>query len=479
MKVILKKTVTIFILISFLFNFAGCRKKTQPNQENKNLPQKIELVWWHLFDPCDTFIGQIQAFESEYKNVRILCKKFSNPLETEKLIINEIAEGEGPDIFSIQNTKVQEHHRKIIPIPANIMIPQQFKDTFFAVASDDLILETESSVEGIYALPLYIDTLALYYNKSMFRDRLPATDKPGETWEEIKEQVYALVKKNNSVERFATVGLAAGRSDNIHRAIDILKLLLLQLDTKMFDNGKAIFALQNGTLPGSGKPFYPGREALKVYTSFALPSYKNYSWNKLITSFTGDSKEVGVFVNKKAAMIFGYSWLYEEILLQIQAAQKKGHEHLNKEEIGIAPCPQISLAENEKSLDAIADYFALTVSKNSAHPEIAWNFIHFLTSRESLQDYHKKTHKPTSRKDMIEEQSTEKLFGVFARQASFAKSITTINDDSFKIIFSEAIDSVVKAKQTIEEALSLAQRKMNCVIEKQKNPTMDQLCEKI
>lgn len=477
----LKKIISLLAVSALLLTAAGCRTKgegeTTGNSAATQKPQqKIELVFWSLFDPCDLFRGQIQEFESKNQGYKINCKKFSNAEEYEKVLINEIAEGRGPDIFSLKNTTIAKHKGKITPMPAEIMVPEKFRDTFFAVAADDLLLKNNEGLEQIYGIPLYVDTLALYYNKQLFRDNLPSTDKPAETWEEIKEQVYALTKKDNSIERFAVVGLAAGRADNIQRAIDILSLVLIQQGTKMYENDKPIFALQQGTLEGTGKPYFPGVEALKLYTGFGLPSYKNYSWNDLITSFSGDQKEVGVFVRGKAGMIFGYSYLYDEIDLQIQAAQKKGTSHIAMEDIGIAPVPQLVKPDSSGKQDALASYFPLTVSRNSREPAKAWEFINLLASPGSLQDYHQKTHRPTSRKDMIEEQSLEAIFGVFARQASYAKSLPTIDDAAFKAIFEEAVNSVAKSKKTPEEALAIAQRKMDCVLKKAKDPTLDTTC---
>lgn len=480
-KFIKSAIVTIFSLV-LIISTSGCRKKEPAETDTLGVAGKtIEIVWWHLFDTCDTFKGQIQSFESANKGVKIVCKKFTDPAGFDKLLTNEIAEGEGPDIFAIKNTDVLRHKKKIYPVPASIMVPQLFRDTFFAVAADDLVLLDEEGMEQIYALPISIDTLALYYNKTLFRDNLSYTDKPGTTWEEIKEQVYALTKKDNSIERFGVAGLAAGRSDNIQRAVDILQMLFIQFDTKMVDEGekRAIFANQQGTYEGTGKPYYPGVEAIKMFTSFGDPSYKNYSWNQLITGQTGDSKEVGVFVKGKVAMIFGYSWLFDEIRLQIQAAQKKGDKHISEEEIGIAPIPQLLEETETGNRDAFASYYALTVSRNSEYPDIAWQFLDYLSGAESLQDYHEKTHKPTPRKDMVEEQMTEKTFGVFARQAFYAKSIKTFEDENFNNIFKEAIDSVAKTKKTAEDALKLAQTRMICVLEKQKDPTMDKNCEEI
>jgi ABC-type glycerol-3-phosphate transport system substrate-binding protein len=98
----------------------------------------------------------------------------------------------------------------------------------------------------------------------------------------------------------------------------------------------------------------------------------------------------------------------------------------------------------------------------------AWSFIQFLTSADALQTYHKKTNRPTSRTDMVTEQQTEPLFGVFSFQSPFAKSIKIFNNAAYQKVFTDAIQEVAKNLATPEEALTAAQQKITCIIRKEK-----------
>jgi ABC-type glycerol-3-phosphate transport system substrate-binding protein len=481
----LKKIITGFLLICLLLVSSSCRKKGGDATEATEQPaaareSKKEIEWWLLNDLCENFKGQIRSFEKANSDYKINCKEFTNSETYKRLLVDKMAEGAGPDIFSAKNTWIDLNQRKISPLPPEIMTSDQFRSIFFAVAGTDLIIETEQYGELIYGMPLYIDTLALYYNKSVFADNLPETDVPEDDWEGIKEQVFALTKKDNSVERFALSGLAAGRADNINYALDIFKLLLIQHNTELTDEkeAKAIFADEQGTKE-TGEDYYRGQETLKLYTSFGLEAYKNHTWNQLITSFTGSNKEVGVFVNGKVAMVFGYSDLYSKIEKLIEEAEKKNSEHITIEEVGITTVPQLKDPSISGEQDALASYYPLTVSRNSEYSKAAWEFLVFLASKDSLLDYHYKTNRPTSRKDMVEEQMSKKPFGVFARQASYAKSIKTYSDLEFAAIFTEAINEVAKSKTTVEEALKLAQKRFNCVLEKYRDPVIAKDCMEV
>jgi len=425
-----------------------------------------ELDFYFVYDNTDAFQEQIQAFQSKNPGTIVRTKKFTNLEEYENLVINEIAEGEGPDVFMIHNSWMTKHYKKLMPIPLDQPIVANadlFRQTFFQSAADDMIID-----EQIYGMPLAIDNLAIYYNKAYFKDLLATTDKPGDLWEEIKEEVFQLTKRNNSPERFALAGIALGRADNISSAIDILYAMMLQYGAEFYDEKEeqAIFANNQGA--GAGGVAKPGVEAFKLFTSFALPTYKNYSWNEYITGFAPDEKEINPFVRGKVAMIIGYPYLYDVIVNSIQNQQKLGNQHIDVNDIGIAPFPQLVTPDEATKRDTYASYFPLVVARTTDMPREAWSLIQFLTSADALQTYHKKTNHPTSRKDMVTEQQTEALFGTFAFQAPFAKSYKIYDYDAYSQIFTDAIESVAKNLMSPEDALQEAQTKVTCVVKKEK-----------
>jgi len=423
--------------------------------------QDNTLDLWVLYDNSKAFEQQIQAFQSNNPGVKVVVKKFTNLEEYEDLVVNEIADGEGPDVFMIHNSWMKKHIGKLLPLPMDqtvVMTPDLFRSTFFQAASDDLIVD-----EKIYGMPMSIDNLAIFYNKQQFADLLASTDQPAILWEGIKEQVTsgALTKRNNSLEGFANAGIAMGRADNISSAVDILYALMLQYGVKFYDEGEenATFATAQ---PGAGGV------ALKLFTEFGIQSYLHYSWNQNITGLVPEDKELGPFVRGKVSMIIGYPYMYENISAAIQAQQRLGNDHIDIDNVAIAPFPQLINPDEATKRDTYASYFPLVVARTSDKPALAWSLIQYLTSADALQTYHKVTNRPTSRKDMVTEQQIEPLFGTFATQAPFAKSFKIYDDLAYRKVFSNAIQEVVKNTATPQEALTEAQSKITCILQKQK-----------
>lgn len=478
------KSVKILLILAILIaplTLSGCKKKCPKATENvpgtstfrSDCPFEEEaatqtglreLDLWVVWDNTDSFKEQVQAFQSNNPGLVVRTKTFVNLEEYEDLIVNEIAEGEGPDVFMVHNSWMPEHYKKLYPLPLDQPIVMQadvFRQTFFQAAADDLIID-----EQVYGMPLSIDNLAVFYNKQYFKDLIATSDKPGALWEDIKDQVTQLTNRNNSPERFSLAGIALGRGDNISSAVDILYAMMLQYGTQFYDEKeeRAIFANSQSGTSGIDKP---GVAAFELFTSFGLPSYRNYSWNEYITGYAPEEKEVNPFVRGKVSMIIGYPYLYETISTSIQNGQRQGTSHIDINDVGIATFPQLVSSQEATKRDTYASYFPLVVARTTDMPGEAWSLVQYLTSADALQTYHKKTNRPTPRKDMVAEQQTEPLFGTFAFQAPFSKSFKIYDDSAYRKVFTEAIDAVMRNVSSPEQALTAAQQKITCIVQKE------------
>ncbi len=425
--------VVVIILIMVVFlgrGFGGGEDRGQTKT----------LQFWGVFDNGNDFRSSITTFEQRNPQVRVNYRQFSFE-DYEKELIEAFASGRGPDIFMIHNTWLPKHRERIAPLPqfsANQEEPlftiRNFREQFVDVTEKDLVVDGE-----IYGLPLYVDTLALFYNKGIFNSLGVAN--PPDTWEELNGIVERItqVGENGEITR---AGAAIGTAKNVNRSTDILSLLMMQSGVPMTDPAT-----------GQAKLSYwannqdQGQVALEYYTDFANPFKRVYTWNQSVFY------SIDAFQQGSVAMMFNYAH-------QIGVLRAKA-PRLN---FSIAPMPQLDL---DSPLN-YANYWATTVSKFSTAQEDAWKFLVYLHSTEGIIPYLNSTQHPTARRDLVNEQKEELDLGVFAKQALTATSWYQVDSQAIEGILAGMIEEVNLRRKTPSEAINAAQSQINLLVQKRK-----------
>ena len=393
----------------------------------KPKPQKpVALEIWGAFDEKEALQELIGDYQKANKHVSINYEKKSFT-EYEKELINAFAADKGPDIWLIHNAWLPKHKDKVRELPVEFLPFKTFKEIFVDVVEEDL-----SEDNKIYALPLYVDTLALFYNRDFFNTA--GIVSPPETWEELIDDLDELIKRNQwgGIER---AGVALGTAENINRSTDILALLMLQNGTEMIRENKKS-ATFDEAIYLEGQRYYPGQDALRFYTDFSNPSKKNYTWNRQMPY------SLDAFAEGKVAIVFGYSHHIPSI--------KAKAPYLN---FSIAPMPQIK----DRQFDInYANYWAFTVSKKSRVADEAWRFILYLTGKRAAKKYLEKNQRPTARRDLLSWQKEDLEMEVFVNQVLTARGWYQIDSDAIETIFADAIKSVVLGSATVKRAMERA-----------------------
>lgn len=429
------KSFFVLALVFVIVLTSGCFRTKDPAPAVDQTER--EIVIYNMYDSEDVFDRLIADYKSKNPYTKIVYRKFDDFEEYEKLILDELAQGEGPDIFAMPNSWFVKNRKKLVPMPAAQGTPQNFRDIFVDVAAKDLIVTDDSGIEQVYGAPLYVDTLALYYNKQQFEDRLPSSGKPSLTWDGIKNDVLVLP------------GIAMGTPNNVTNSVDVLYALMLQYGAQFYDDifSKVLFAdSANGA----------AASALDLYTSFADSTQRYYTWNEEKTAgyFAGD---VTAFVKGEISMIFGYSDMYDYILSQRKIAGTKGIVVIDENAVKIAPLPQLNdPSDTTKKRSVYAKYFAYGVSRTSKNPDKAWEILTYLTSQPVEKIYFENTNKPTSRRDLISSEKLDPIFWAFSSQTGYAETFPIVDQFVYVDLFKRAIEAVNNGQMS-RNALKLVQ----------------------
>ena len=391
-----------------------------------------ELVYWGLWEPSSVMQPLIDQYQSAHPGVTILYSQqtytnYESRLYT-RLQQSSTSSEPAPDIFRIHNTWTPKYYTYLYPLPSTVMTSSTYSTTFYPTATADFTAKDGN----IYAMPLEIDGLVVFYNKQLLTAAGVTT--PPTDWDSFVELSQKLTKKT-STGKITQAGLAMGTSSNVTHAAEILSFLMLEQGIDIIDETKTAVTLNTTT----------AESVMDTYTSFAMG--KDAVWDSSLGT------DLNMFFQGKLAMMIAPSWRAFEI---IQSAPTI--------EFGTASLPQLSA--NEQPI-YYSTYWAEAVSKNSSNPKLAWDFIAFLAQKEQQKSMYSNAAKirvfgePYSLVELNSALASNSYLSSIAESAP--KMISwQMGDESFvKATLNEAITSIVEDGKDSQTALKTAETEIN------------------
>ena len=383
------------LLIGVFLLTSGFGCKSEDPQSSKYM-QPITINYWRVFDDEDAFEEIISAYRLLHPNVTIKYRKFRLE-EYESELLNALAEDRGPDIFSIPQSWLIKYQTKISPMPETItkgyLIEKSYLGGFKKEQTVEVRKETTPALreirsiytDGIYedvvrgnqvwGLPLYLDSLIMFYNRDII-NQAGIAEIP-DNWNDFQEAVVKTTKFETET-KIAQSGTALGTGYNVEGAFDIISILMMQGGAKMTDaRGMPSFFSDVGERGNN-----PGLTALQFYTDFAQPMKNVYSWNKEMPG------SLNAFEAGKVGFFFGYNYHIPQI---------RSRSRVN---FGMAGLPQIP----GNPVVNYANYYVETVSNKSANQDMAWDFLLFINQQDNIKKYLAETGRPTAQRALIGEQ---------------------------------------------------------------------------
>jgi multiple sugar transport system substrate-binding protein len=343
--------VMVFFLIIFFLIFWFFIRDRSSEAPSPTGNEKVTLTYWGLWDEKAIYDPLIKEYQSKHKNITIQYEKMEPKQYRERLIARSKS-GNGPDIFRFHNTWVPELQEVLTPLPSEIMSNANFEKTFYKIHQTDLKVG-----DSYYGIPLMIDGLVLIYNEALLKQA--GVLAPPAVWVGDENDVLNTAGKltvRDASGALVTSGIAIGTATNIDHFGEIFGILLL---------------LNGGDLKKLDAP--EAAEALELYRKFAEENY----WNDTM------SNSIASFIEGRTAMIFGPSWQ----VINIKAQN---------------PNLTVKVASMPKGLEgsqiSISNYWVEGVNKYSKHQIEAWNFLAYLSEKESMSK-------------MYEEQTKTRPFG--------------------------------------------------------------------
>ena len=419
----------IVILVLIVVGFFATRFFLQLSKKS----QKVELTYWGLWESESIVKPLIDEYQTVHPNVKINYV-FQSPREYRERLQTALSMSKGPDIFRIHNSWIPMFKNDLSPVPPTAYSASEFESTFYPTVRTDLRLS------GNYmAIPLEIDGLAMFVNDDLLTksgQSVPAS------WEDLRSAAKALSVCDSedgtcsTGDRVLISGAALGTTDNVDHWQDILAVLMLQNNVNLnFPAGSS------------------AEDALSYYTVF---NRSDHIWDSTLPPSTQ------AFATGKLAIYFAPSWRAFDL------------NAINPQlKFSIHPVPQLPLdpARGEKPV-TWASYWVEGVNKKSLNTTAAWDFLKFLSSKESLAKLYQQAvisgrafGEPYSRTDLTSSLSSDPLVGPYISQAQYARSWYLASDTfdgptgintRLSAHFATAVNSVNQGRSPTEAVKTLS-----------------------
>jgi multiple sugar transport system substrate-binding protein len=346
-------------------------------------------------------------------------------------LLEALASGAGPDMFFLPDNLIFHYSNKIITIPYTSYPLASFKNAFAGAG------EVFLTSKGIYAFPMSIDPLVMYYNRSILDAN--GIVYPPSTWDDLTGMVPSLVKKDDS-NKILTPAVALGHFSNVSHAKDIIAALFMQA-------GNPIVAEKNGAFSSTldlSIGSYNLPSILKFYTDFADPNNIVYSWNK---SFPDSSD---VFSADNLAFYFGFS------------SELKSMVNKNpNQNFSIAPIPQIKGSAFKLTTARVT---GLAISASSKNLNTALTAASLMATGNFASSFAAALGVPPARRDLLAVKPADAYSPIFYNSALFARSWLDPSPADTDNIFGGMVNAVISNNMSVDSATKDASSKMSLLL---------------
>ncbi len=228
------------------------------------------IIWGTLpQEAVQAGIDELTSTQSQYAKVSYVeMSEYSFDSD----LAEAIASGAGPDLVIISQEMLMDEQNKLNLINYSSIPQRTYVDSYLP------LFELFLTDGGTYGIPLVLDPLVLYYNRSILSSAGIAS--PPATWEAVSGLAPVITRRTDAgaVSR-SLIGL--GEYGNVSNARAILSLLLMQAGSPITKANEA-GELKSTLSDASDSAFGTGaaQSAVNYYSQFADPAKSLYSWNR-------------------------------------------------------------------------------------------------------------------------------------------------------------------------------------------------------
>jgi ABC-type glycerol-3-phosphate transport system substrate-binding protein len=390
-------------------------------------------IWGTL--PSEAVNRVVSRYNDAHEGALVVTYQEFLPESFDAELVDAIAAGRGPDAVIITDEQVVRYEDKLYIVPFTSISERLFRDTHIAGA--ELFLTRE----GVLALPILVDPLVLYWNRTLFNNaRIP---NPPSYWDELIGMGERITVVDESFNVTRSV-IALGEYANIDHAKEIITALILQAGNPITlrDAAGRVGVIMDEDL---GLPEAPADSALRFYTEFANPVKPVYSWNRALPSSRN------MFLRGDLALYLGFG---SELL------------GLNEEnpnlDFDLAPVPQV----RDSTLEAtFGRMYGLSLIKQSDNLAGAFSAITILSGREAAGFFAEELGLSPTRRDLLSTAPADPYQTILYDEALITASFLDPDPPATDGLFRDMVADITSGRLPVSRAVSNASARLKQLFE--------------
>ncbi len=299
--------------------------------------ETIRFATWDSDESLAIQQAIAKKFEEKHPGVKVQVEPYADGYDQK--LVAAFGAGSPPDVMYMWN--FPQYYTSLMPLDDLIA-----KDAA-EIKPDDIPqgLMNTTRIEGkTYGMPAGFTTQVVFYNKDMFKAAGVEEPKDGWTWDDLRAAAAKFRNKENKVYGFAV--------DAKPDPYDFEQFLWSNGTKYISDDGKTLDGYMNSDA------------AAQVLDMFGDMAKKE----EAVTLNLGDDTSGStLFKGSKIAMFQSAMWSKAGI-------DSAGFSY------GVAPLPKFG----DKPAHSALGVSAMSIAKDAAHPDLAWEFVKFFSSPEAV-----------------------------------------------------------------------------------------------
>ncbi len=410
--------ICAFLAIAGLLFFASF-------QGNSNKDAVGTVVIWGTLpkDAVQTGIDTLTSSRDEYATVSYVEK---SPTSFSKQLADALASGAGPDLIIISQEQLVAERSKLSLIPYSSLPQRTYLDTYLP------LFELFLSDGGTYGVPLVLDPLVLYYNRTTLSSA--GVVSAPTSWEAVAGLAPAISQRTDAGGVTKSL-IAFGDYANVRNARAIISLLLLQAGTPITETGatgatRSVLADDADTTFGTT----PAESAVSFYAQFADPAKNLYSWNRSMP------ESRSMFVRGDLALYPGFA---SELPYLTDANPNLDFD------MSAVPNPGTGTVRTTYGVG-----YAFAIPKAGANPTGAFFTATALSEGEAVEAMASALSMAPARRTLLTPSDDDRYGAVYLPQALVARGWLSPAPEQTDAAFAAMIGDITSGRKSLERALS-------------------------